>query len=120
MPATETWTYGGIRADKHGKRWHAWLDAAGDEQRFSRTGRVCPIWRTLARTVPVIATSHEASRRCPQSSCVRIRSRSAASRNGDRVPGSNELGAVVGFVCRRAVRAQERSPKADAARLELR
>ncbi len=38
VPATETWTYGGIRADKHGKRWHAWLDTAGDEHWFSRTG----------------------------------------------------------------------------------
>ena len=30
-PVTETWTYGGIRADKDGKKWHAWVDAAGDE-----------------------------------------------------------------------------------------
>ena len=30
-PGTETWTYVGIRADKAGKRWHAWLDAAGEE-----------------------------------------------------------------------------------------
>jgi len=27
-PAAETWTYGGIRADKDGKKWHAWVDAA--------------------------------------------------------------------------------------------
>ena len=26
-PVAETWTYGGIRADKDGKRWHAWVDA---------------------------------------------------------------------------------------------
>jgi hypothetical protein len=38
VPGTETWTYGGIRADRHGKRWHAWLDAAGEEHWFSRTG----------------------------------------------------------------------------------
>jgi hypothetical protein len=34
----ETWTYGGIRADKDGKRWHVWLDAAGEEHWFARTG----------------------------------------------------------------------------------
>jgi hypothetical protein len=37
-PAAETWAYGGIRADKAGKRWHAWLDAAGQEHWFARTG----------------------------------------------------------------------------------
>jgi hypothetical protein len=35
---TETWTYGGIRADKDGKKWHAWLDAIGEEHWFARTG----------------------------------------------------------------------------------
>lgn len=29
-PVTETWTYGGIRADKDGKKWHAWADQAGE------------------------------------------------------------------------------------------
>ena len=29
-PVTETWTYGGIRADKDGKKWHAWADPAGE------------------------------------------------------------------------------------------
>jgi len=37
-PVTEMWTYGGIRADKDGKRWHAWVDAAGEEHWFARTG----------------------------------------------------------------------------------
>ncbi len=37
-PVTETWTYGGIRADKDGRRWHAWLDPAGEEHWFGRTG----------------------------------------------------------------------------------
>jgi len=37
-PVTETWTYGGIRADKDGKKWHAWLDPAGEEHWFARTG----------------------------------------------------------------------------------
>jgi hypothetical protein len=37
-PATETWTYGGIRADKNGKKWHAWLDGSGTEHWFGRTG----------------------------------------------------------------------------------
>jgi len=35
---TETWTYGGIRAGKDGKKWHAWLDQAGEEHWFARTG----------------------------------------------------------------------------------
>ena len=29
-PVIETWTYGGIRAGKDGKKWHAWADAAGE------------------------------------------------------------------------------------------
>jgi hypothetical protein len=37
-PAAETWTYGGIRADKDGKKWHAWVDPAGEEHWFGRTG----------------------------------------------------------------------------------
>ena len=37
-PAAETWTYGGIRADKDGKKWHAWVDPAGEEHWFARTG----------------------------------------------------------------------------------
>ena len=37
-PVTETWTYGGIRADKDGKKWHAWVDAADEEHWFARTG----------------------------------------------------------------------------------
>ena len=37
-PVTETWTYGGIRADKDGKKWHAWVDPAGEEHWFARTG----------------------------------------------------------------------------------
>jgi hypothetical protein len=37
-PVTETWTYGGIRADKDGKKWHAWTDPAGEEHWFARTG----------------------------------------------------------------------------------
>ena len=37
-PVTETWTYGGIRADKDGKKWHAWADPAGEEHWFARTG----------------------------------------------------------------------------------
>jgi hypothetical protein len=37
-PAAETWTYGGVRADKHGKKWHSWLDAAGEDHWFARTG----------------------------------------------------------------------------------
>lgn len=37
-PATETWTYGGVRVGKGGKRLHAWLDASGEELLFSRTG----------------------------------------------------------------------------------
>ena len=35
---TETWIYGGIRADKDGRKWHAWVDAAGEEHWFARTG----------------------------------------------------------------------------------
>jgi hypothetical protein len=37
-PATETWTYGGIRADKDGKKWHAWIDPAGEDHWFARVG----------------------------------------------------------------------------------
>lgn len=37
-PETETWTYGGVRAGKDGKRLHAWIDPAGEEHWFSRTG----------------------------------------------------------------------------------
>ena len=37
-PATEVWTYGGVRVGKDGKRVHAWLDASGEELLFSRTG----------------------------------------------------------------------------------
>ena len=37
-PVTETWTYGGIRADKDGGKWHAWVDPAGEEHWFARTG----------------------------------------------------------------------------------
>jgi hypothetical protein len=33
-PATETWTYGGIRAGRDGKRRHAWLDPGGEELLF--------------------------------------------------------------------------------------
>ncbi|HEY2261234.1 MAG TPA: hypothetical protein VGI96_01265 [Streptosporangiaceae bacterium] len=36
-PAAETWTYGGIRAGKNGKKGHAWLDAAGEDHWFART-----------------------------------------------------------------------------------
>jgi hypothetical protein len=37
-PTAETWTYGGVRADKDGKKWHAWVDPAGEEHWFARTG----------------------------------------------------------------------------------
>ncbi len=37
-PATEVWTYGGVRVSQGGKRVHAWLDASGEELIFSRTG----------------------------------------------------------------------------------
>jgi hypothetical protein len=37
-PVTETWTYGGIRAGKDGKKWHTWIDPAGEEHWFARTG----------------------------------------------------------------------------------
>ena len=37
-PVTETWIYGGIRADKDGKKWHAWVDADGEEHWFAKTG----------------------------------------------------------------------------------
>ena len=37
-PVTETWTYGGIRADKDGKKWHAWVDPVGEEHWFAKTG----------------------------------------------------------------------------------
>ncbi len=38
-PVTETWTYGGTRATgKDGKKWHAWLDPAGEEHWFARAG----------------------------------------------------------------------------------
>jgi hypothetical protein len=37
-PVTATWTYGGIRADKDDKKWHAWVDPAGEEHWFARTG----------------------------------------------------------------------------------
>ena len=36
-PAEETWTYAGVRV-LDGKRQHAWLDPAGEELLFSRTG----------------------------------------------------------------------------------
>lgn len=38
VPDTETWIYGGIRAGPDGKRRHAWIDPAGEELWFSRTG----------------------------------------------------------------------------------
>jgi hypothetical protein len=37
-PVAETWTYGGIRAGKDGKRRYAWLDPGGDELLFASTG----------------------------------------------------------------------------------
>jgi len=37
-PATEQWTYGGLRVGKGGKRRHAWLDPGGAELLFSGTG----------------------------------------------------------------------------------
>jgi hypothetical protein len=37
-PAAETWTYGGIRAGKDGKRRHAWLDPGGEELLFTSAG----------------------------------------------------------------------------------
>jgi hypothetical protein len=37
-PATETWTYGGVRVGPGGKRVFAWLDAGGEQRLFSRTG----------------------------------------------------------------------------------
>ena len=37
-PATEVWTYGGVRVGKGGKRVHAWLDTSGEELLFSRAG----------------------------------------------------------------------------------
>jgi hypothetical protein len=37
-PGTETWVYGGIRVDSDGKRCHAWIDPAGEDHWFSRTG----------------------------------------------------------------------------------
>jgi hypothetical protein len=37
-PVTETWTYGGIRVDEDGKKRHAWVDPAGEEHWFARTG----------------------------------------------------------------------------------
>jgi hypothetical protein len=37
-PATETWTYAGVRVGKGGRRVHAWLDADGEELLFTRTG----------------------------------------------------------------------------------
>jgi hypothetical protein len=36
----ETWTYGGIRAGKDGKRRHAWLDPGGKELLFASAGRI--------------------------------------------------------------------------------
>ena len=36
-PAEETWTYAGVRV-LDGKRQHAWLDPAGEELLFGRTG----------------------------------------------------------------------------------
>jgi len=37
-PATERWTYGGIRATgKDGKRRYAWLDLGREELQFSAT-----------------------------------------------------------------------------------
>jgi hypothetical protein len=36
-PAQETWTYAGVRV-LDGKRQHAWLDPAGEELLFGRTG----------------------------------------------------------------------------------
>ena len=37
-PATEVWTYGGVRVGNDGKRVHAWVDASGEELLFSRAG----------------------------------------------------------------------------------
>ncbi|HLJ99128.1 MAG TPA: hypothetical protein VKU39_04380 [Streptosporangiaceae bacterium] len=37
-PAAELWTYGGVRAGNGGKRVHAWIDPAGEELWFARTG----------------------------------------------------------------------------------
>jgi hypothetical protein len=34
-PAEETWTYGGLRASRDGKRRHAWLDPGGEELLFA-------------------------------------------------------------------------------------
>ena len=36
-PTAETRVYGGVRVSGDGKKWHAWIDAAGDEHWFART-----------------------------------------------------------------------------------
>ena len=49
-PVTETWTYGGIRADKDGKKWHAWPTRPAKS-----TGSPAPAiagWPSAAATPP--------------------------------------------------------------------
>jgi hypothetical protein len=50
-PVTEMWTYGGIRADKDGKKWHAWVDPAGEEHWFARTGSRMAVGRRYTAQV---------------------------------------------------------------------
>ena len=46
-PVTETWTYGGIRADKDGRKWHARVDPAGEGSPAPAAG-----WPSAATTAP--------------------------------------------------------------------
>ena len=46
-PATEKWTFGGVRVGQGGKRLFAWLDADGEELLFSRPE---PGWPSAAST----------------------------------------------------------------------
>ena len=62
-PVTETWTYGGIRADKDGKKWHAWVDPTGEEHWFARTGsRMAVGSRYTAQVMPPRRRRHHPAR----------------------------------------------------------
>jgi hypothetical protein len=60
VPDTETWIYGGIRVGQDGKRRYAWIDPAGEEHWFSRTGARMAVGaiEEMKRSVPRLITSN--------------------------------------------------------------
>lgn len=48
---TETWTYGGVRVLRDGKRAHAWVDPSGEELLYQKIGRRAAVGYLYEATV---------------------------------------------------------------------